>query len=232
MKQEIEGLVVLYRDEHLIAVEKCSGELVHRGWARDGPVLLDRVRHALDLGGPLHPLHRLDRGTSGVIVVGLDAEVARLLSQSWEKGKVQKRYIALVRGGTVRSQLVDHAIPRRPGGPRVPAQTSIKWLASAQTAPRETSLVEAHPLTGRLHQVRRHLKHVNHPVIGDANYGKGPLNRALASEYGLERLALHALGLEFEHPLTGELVSIRAALPEDMARPLQRMGFDLEIVSR
>ncbi len=91
---------------------------------------------------------------------------------------------------------------------------------------RRVSLVEARPLTGRLHQVRRHLKHVSHPLIGDANYGKGALNRAFAETIALRRLALHALSMRLPHPLTGAPLSFEAPLPEDLAIPFKRLGME------
>ncbi|MEM6957777.1 MAG: transaldolase, partial [Myxococcota bacterium] len=90
--------------------------------------------------------------------------------------------------------------------------------------PREVSLVEAVPRTGRLHQVRRHLKHINHPLIKDANYGRGALNRAFEANYALERLALHSLRLTLRHPATGERMGVVSRVPEDLAGPLESMG--------
>ena len=102
----------------------------------------------------------------------------------------------------------------------MPAVTRVRRLATAG----RLSLVEAFPETGRLHQVRRHLKHLSHPVLGDANYGKGALNRELRERVGLARLALHAAGLRFVHPATGATLTIDAPLPEDLAVPLGRLG--------
>jgi tRNA pseudouridine65 synthase len=91
--------------------------------------------------------------------------------------------------------------------------------------PRQVSLVEVEPKTGRLHQVRRHLKHISHPLIGDANYGKGALNRAMLASYQLDRLALHAHLLELKHPVSNAGLRLLAPLAEDLSRPLERMGF-------
>jgi len=216
-----------YQDEHLVVVDKASGELVHRGWGRDGPVLLDRLRQALHTKATLHPIHRLDRGTSGLVAVALDKETARRLAEIWGTADVEKRYVALVRGTPPDEGTIDHPIPRRPGGPRVEAVSTYRLLATETTEPRHTSLVEVAPRTGRLHQVRRHLKHLGHPVIGDANYGRGRLNRALAERYGVRRLSLHAYALRFRHPWSNETVELEAPLPEDLAGPLEAMGFDL-----
>jgi len=219
-------LAILVEDEFLLAVDKPSGMLVHSGWARDGVLLVDLVREYLG-PGTVHPLHRLDRGTSGVVLFARTAAIAAAVQAGFGDGRVEKRYLALVRGVAPESGDIDHPVPRRPKGPRVPAQTGFRRLAWVEAEPREVSLVEAFPRTGRLHQVRRHLRHLNHPVIGDANYGACKLNRALAAEYGLRRLALHAARLHFTHPITGQPMTIEAPLPADFREPLQRMGFDL-----
>lgn len=216
-------LRILYEDDVLLAVDKPSGLAVHRGWARDDDVLTDRVRsHTGD--GVVHPLGRLDRATSGVVLFARSPEAARALLASLEDSAAFKAYLVLVRGLPPAGGTIDHPIPRRPGGPRVPAVTRFRLLASAATEPRRVSLLEARPLTGRLHQIRRHLKHLHHPVIGDANHGRPDLNRALRDRYGLGRLALHAGLVVLPHPATGRLLRILAPLPPDLAGPLARMG--------
>jgi tRNA pseudouridine65 synthase len=214
----------------LLAVDKPSGLLVHRGWGRDATTLVDQVRETLGVE-VVHPLHRLDRQTSGVVLFALNADVARSMRDAFESSAVEKRYLALVRGVAPESGRVDHPIPRREGGPRVPAVTDFRRVGQAPTEPRHVSLVEALPRTGRLHQVRRHLKHVDHHVIGDANYGKGAINRALAERYGLRRMALHASALTLPHPGKGELLTVAAPLPADLGEPLGRMGFDPSLLA-
>ena len=216
---------ILYQDDVLLAVNKPSGLLVHRGWGRDATVLVDLVRDALGVDA-VHPLHRIDRQTSGVVLFALNVEIAARLGDGFEDGTVEKRYLALVRGVAPDEGRIAQPIPRRENGPRVPALTEFRRIAHAPTEPRHVSLVEAIPRTGRLHQVRRHLKHINHHVIGDANYGKGAVNRALAERYGLRRMALHAAALTFRHPVSGHDETVSAPLPSDLAEPLARMGFD------
>lgn len=214
---------MLFRDEYLLAVDKPSGLLVHRGWGRDNVVLVDLVKEMLGVE-VVHPLHRLDRGTSGVVLFALDARTAGQMGSGFEDGSIEKRYLALVRGETPKEGIIDHPIPRREGGPRVEAKTSYRRLAIAEIEPRHVSWVEAFPLSGRLHQVRRHLKHINHPVIGDANYGKGALNREMGERWGLKRLALHARSLSATHPKTGEKIVFTSPIPPDLDEPLRRMG--------
>lgn len=218
------GLHILFQDGALLAVNKPSGLPVHRGWARSSNNLNRLVSAAR--GEQAHLLHRLDQGTSGVVLFALTPEVAAAMRAQFDAHRVDKRYLALVRGESPAIGLVDYAIPRAPGEQRVAAQTAFRTLASVATAPRAMSLVEAAPRTGRLHQVRRHLKHLRHPVVNDANHGDNRFNRAVQAAHGLTRLALHALAVRIEHPLTGESLDLAAPLPADLAEPLQRMGFD------
>lgn len=223
-------LLALHCDDHLVAFAKPSGLLVHRGWGDDAVTLVDLARERF--GDAIHPVHRLDRGTSGVIVIARSAEAAATVQASFERGEAEKCYLALVRGVAPEEGLIDHPIPRREDGPRVPAVTAFRrrFAVSAATAPdlpasvQRCSLVEARPRTGRLHQVRRHLKHLNHPLLGDANYGKGDLNRLFRAEVGLGRLALHAASLELVHPFTGARLRLEAPLPDDLALPFSRLG--------
>lgn len=198
----------------------------------------DLAREAL--GADASPAHRLDRATSGVLLFARSSRVAALLSATFEEGAVEKVYLALVRGSPPDEGTIDHPIPRREDGPRVPAITTFRTLFRvASTAPgagdragaedvasvlRRASLVEARPRTGRLHQVRRHMKHVSHPLIGDANYGKGAINRTFAEAIGLRRLALHAISLRLPHPITGAPLCFEADLPPDLAVPFERLG--------
>ena len=217
-------LELLHRDDYLLVVNKPSGLIVHRGWGHDRVTLMSLLRAQLDTDASLHPVGRLDRGASGALLCALDPETARALSD----GEVQKRYLALVRGVPAARGTVDHPIPRRPDGPRVPALSEYRLLQQAETEPRTTAVVEVTPRSGRLHQVRRHLKHISHPLIGDANYGKGPINRAMAARYGLRRLALHARGIWFYHPREGVKVELEAPLPADLVAPLERMGYSVK----
>lgn len=221
---------ILHRDEALLVLDKPSGVLVHRGWGRDRETLVDWVRDLLGTG-TVHPVQRLDRGTSGVIAFALDATAAQALGEATAAGALRKEYRALVRGTPPGRVTVDHPIPRRPGGPRVDAITEIETLYTAPAEPRHLSWVTARLSHGRLHQVRRHLKHLSHPIIGDANYGKGSLNRAIAQRYGLRRLALHAVRLWLPHPQTGELMCFTAPLPDDLRAPLSRLGIPPELLT-
>ncbi|MBI4814664.1 MAG: RluA family pseudouridine synthase [Deltaproteobacteria bacterium] len=219
---------VLYEDEFLLVVCKPSGALAHRGIGVDGPFVVDLLR-AQGERDP-RPVHRLDRGTSGALVVARHFDAARALSGAFEAGTVRKVYLALVRGTPPLEGLIDHPVPSGPRergviAPRVPAKTKFRTVASVDIDPRTVSLVLAQPLTGRFHQIRRHLKHLDHPVIGDSTHGKGPLNRRFRELYALSRIALHALELRFPHPMFDREIVVRAPVPADLCAPLTKMGF-------
>lgn len=240
---------ILFADDQLVAVDKPSGLAVHRGWDASDDPLVERVRRLVG-DRALCPIHRLDRGTSGVVLFARSPEVARRVQRQLTEGhdddddaavgsglavaktagRATKRYLALVRGAPPDRGDIDWPIPRREGGPRVAALTAFTRLATVTIAAsplreRRYSLVAAEPRTGRLHQVRRHLKHIGHPVLGDANYGRLEHNRFLREAFGLARLALHAACLQLVHPTTGAPLTFVAAVPDDLTGPLARMGF-------
>ena len=200
--------MILHRDARCVAVDKPSGIATHRGWADDDEALLQLVRDTVD--AYVYPIHRLDRGASGVTLFALDKEAAAAFSAAWTEA--DKRYLAITRGHPPEHLVLDHPIPRGPGLPRVPARTEI-WR-------RETfgryALVEARPHTGRLHQIRRHLKHLSCPLIGDVRYGKGEHNRLFRERFHLHRLALHCTSLRVAHP-DGRELAIECPLAPDLA---------------
>jgi tRNA pseudouridine65 synthase len=203
--------VILYRDERCVAVNKPSGLSTHRGWDESDDALLQRVRD--EVGLYVYPIHRLDRGASGVVLFALDREAAAAFSLAWPEA--DKRYLAITRGHPEEHVVLDHPIPRAPGEDRVEAKTEF-WR-------RETfgryALVEARPHTGRLHQIRRHAKHLSCPLIGDVRYGKGEHNRIFRTQHDLHRLALHCTKLTVPHP-RGELLVVECALADDMTRAI------------
>ncbi len=215
-------LPILHQDRSLLAAGKPAGLAVHRGAARDRVFALQLVRDRA--GRRVHAVHRLDRATSGVLLFAFDPAAARRMQERFEAGAVEKRYLALVRGIPPETGVIDHPIPRDVDGPRVPAVTEFRRLAVFE----RYALVEARPRTGRRHQIRRHFKHISHPLIGDVRYGKGEHNRLFRDRFGLHRLALHALELAFAHPETGERLRIVAPVPEDLAGPLRAMGIEVQ----
>ena len=212
---------LLWIDAHVVVAHKPSGLLVHRGWDDDDDVAMFRVRDALG-GAHVHPLHRLDRGTSGALVFARTKEAAAILARAFEEGEIDKHYLALVRGTPPDEGVIDYPLPKKEDGPRVRAVTRFRTLARSSVD--RCSLVEAMPETGRLHQVRRHLRHINHPLVGDVKHGSGVINRHYRATYALHRLALHASKIAFTHPITGARVEVTAPMPEDLAGPLRALG--------
>jgi len=211
-------LRILYQDDACVVVDKPSGMIVHRGWANDDRDLLRVTRDAL--GRYVYPLHRLDRGASGAVLFALNEDAARILNRSFADRSMDKRYLALTRGHPPPQGLIDHPIPRAPGEERVPAQTEYARIGTFE----RYALVVALPKTGRLHQIRRHLKHVSCPLIGDVRYGKGEHNRLFREKYALDRLALHAAALRFVHPSSGQRITVRAPLLGSFADCLARLS--------
>ncbi len=223
-------VVFLHLDDALAIIDKPSGLAVHRGWAaHEVDYAVDRVAKAL--GQRVHPVHRLDRATSGVLVFARDPETAAALGRQLEERAVDKLYVALVRGRPPLQITVDHALAAEPGLEKKPAVTDFTWLTTVEPPglERAYSLVLARPRTGRAHQIRRHLKHISHPIIGDTNYGKGDQNRLWREAFGLHRLALHALELSLDHPQSGLRLVVRAPLPADLRDPLVAAGFEPEL---
>ncbi|WP_377156853.1 pseudouridine synthase [Roseateles sp. UC29_93] len=218
------ALPLLHLDDHLAVIDKPAGLLVHRTAidAHEEDAALQRLRD--QLGRPVWPAHRLDRGTSGVLVFALSAEVASLLGQALAERRTRKRYLALVRGWPAGDAgVIDHPLARDPelastGQPHLDAHTEWSCLRRHEvpvaTDPRfattRLALLACEPVQGRRHQIRRHLKHLAHPIVGDANHGKGPLNRTLAAHFGRQRLWLHAQRLTLTHPVTGAGLELEA----------------------
>ncbi len=218
-------LQILHIDEHLVAIDKPAGLLVHRTSldAQEQVFALQLLRD--QLGQPVWPVHRLDKGTSGLLLFALSAEMASLLAQAFEQGRARKRYQALVRGWPADEGVIEHPLSRdfeKPsaGQPMLASRTDWQCLerfewpvqTQAQFPTSRFALVEARPLTGRRHQIRRHMSHIAHPIIGDATHGKGPLNRAVSAFLGVQRLWLHGLELQIEHPATGAQLQLQAPL--------------------
>jgi len=211
---------VIYRDDAIVVVDKPSGLSVHRGDDQGTTFALNLTRNAI--GQWVYPVHRLDRATSGVLAFALSPEHARKLHGSFEGREVDKVYLALVRGKPPAHGVIDSPMEKREGGPDVEAVTEFETLFMSEVI--RLSLVRARPLTGRRHQIRRHLRRIDHPIAGDVRYGKGVENRSYRVEIGLYRLALHARHLSFAHPVTGERMVFESPVPEDLAEPMRRIG--------
>lgn len=216
-------LPVLWHEGDCIAIHKPAGWLVHRTGLDAGETRFVVQTLRDQLGVPVHPVHRLDKGTSGVLLMALSPDAARRLSGCFERREVHKRYVAMVRGWPPEQVHVDHALRPDDAPPDAPAQgaiTDFRLLARCSLdvpvdryPQTRVALVEAMPVTGRRHQIRRHLKHLAHPIIGDATHGKGAHNRWWAERLGVLRLWLHAASLSLPHPhRAGECLHIASPL--------------------
>ncbi len=228
-------VTILHEDEHLVAIDKPPGLLVHRTRLAAGTddCALTRVRD--QIGAFVFPVHRLDRATSGVLVFAKTSSAATVLAGAFENGSVAKRYLALVRGWPEACGVVNHPLARDPerastGQPMLESRTVWRRLArlacSFAVDPRHATtryaLIEANPRSGRRHQIRRHFHHLAHPLIGDTTHGKGEHNRAIAAWLGIARLWLHALALTLVHPATSKRLTIRAPLGPEWRTLLTR----------
>ena len=200
-----------------MAVDKPAWAVVHPSRGADGALV---IVHALaaQLGGPVYPIHRLDRQTSGVLLLARSSETARLLSGDVREGRLRKTYLGLCRGVLGEELRVDH--PVLEGTVRRSACTDIEPIE--QFCDRYT-LVRARPLTGRRHQIRYHLKHANHPLVVDVNYGVGDQNRFFREAFGLRRLFLHAESLRLVHPVEPRQLEVTAPLPAELEEVLARL---------
>ncbi len=237
-------LVVLFEDPDLVVLDKPAGLVVHPGAGRPGGTLVNRLVAAYPeiaaVGGSGRPgiVHRLDAGTSGVMVTARSATAFEALSRAFAERRVSKRYLTIVFGcpdvneGSIQAPIGRHRFRRKEMAVTSrgrEAETRYRVLASAG----ELSLVEAVPISGRTHQIRVHLRHLGHPILADPVYGESrwrslPKKKALAAER-LDRPALHAQEVAFEHPRTGTAVSFTAPFPAALAEVWQRMtGTDVE----
>jgi len=230
-------LPLLYRDDRLVAVYKPAGLLVHRSELDpDRDVALQRVRD--QLGGQwVYPVHRLDRPTAGVLLFALDPEAAGALAAAFREHRVGKRYQAVARGWLEAPGRVDRPLGagrRGRGGPPQEAVTDYNPLAwtelpipvSRYSTARYTRL-ELRPLTGRRHQLRRHMKALSHPVVGDTSHGDSAHNRLYRSHYACRRLMLVATGLSVPHPASGEPLTLTTGLDAELSRVLAAVGLTL-----
>ena len=225
------ALAVLYRDASCAAVDKPAGLMAHASGLSRGEddFLLHRLRDQFD--SRVHLVHRLDRATSGCVLVAFDPETAAVLGKAFMSREVRKDYYAVCRGWPEAVFAVDHALDGGPGKPeKKPALTEFERLATAElpvsSAEHPTSryaLLRCTPVTGRFRQIRRHLKHVSHHLIGDTSHGDGRHNRAFRM-LGVHRMLLHAGRLRFAHPLSGQLVDVRAPLDAEFTLALNRLG--------
>jgi tRNA pseudouridine65 synthase len=231
-------LEILYQDEYLVAINKPSGLLVHKS-----PIDKAETEFAMQLirdqiGQYVYPVHRLDKPTSGVLIFALSSEVARLMSEAFRNNKVQKEYMAVVRGYTKEEELIDYDLTvildkkadkdRNKNKEPKEAKTYYEQLRTVELPfpvsrypVARYSLLKLIPKTGRKHQLRRHMKHILHPIVGDTKYGRNEHNNLFREQFDVHRLLLHASRITFSHPITKEFLVIDARVDEVFRRVLK-----------
>ncbi|GAD78347.1 tRNA pseudouridine(65) synthase TruC [Vibrio ezurae] len=235
-------LDIIYQDDYIVAVNKPAGMLVHRSWLdkKETQFVMQTLRD--QIGQHVFPLHRLDRPTSGVLVFALSSEVASQMMPMFAEHQMQKTYHAIVRGWIEEGARLDYALKveydkiadkfANKDKEAQEAITDYKPLASVEvpfsTGRFPTSrycLMELQPLTGRKHQLRRHMKHLRHPIVGDTTHGDGKHNRLFKDNLASDRLLLHASRLQFEHPYTGVQLVLEAQFDDTWRQLIERFAW-------
>lgn len=237
MTPEVTQLPIIYQDEYLVAIDKPSGLLVHRSRLASDAKQFAMQMLRDQLGQHVFPVHRLDRPTSGVLLFALDSETARLVTEQFAERQLDKTYHAVVRGYVPEAGHIDYALKEeldkiadkdaRDDKEAQPAVTDYQCLqqielpfkVSKKHDTSRYSLVKLMPKTGRKHQLRRHMSHIRHPIIGDTRHGEGRHNRFFREHFDSHRLLLAATELKLSHPYTGEPLTLSCDIPEEFFRP-------------
>lgn len=228
-------LRVLHADEHLAVIDKPAGLMVHDSKLARGETdfAADRLRE--QFGKPIFLIHRLDRATSGCLLLAFDRDTASALGRTLMSGDVEKDYLAVCRGWPEENFSVDHPLDGGPGKPaKKPAVTHFARLATGELpVPSngfETSryaLLRCQLETGRFRQIRRHLKHCFHHLIGDTSHGDGRHNLQFRMR-GVHRMLLHASRLAVTHPVTGQRIETAAPLDAEFRKAFALFDWDLD----
>ncbi len=224
-------LEILYQDEYLVAINKPSGLLVHKSMIDRHEIYFAMKMLRDQLGMWVYPIHRLDKPTSGVLLFTLDSDTARVMSEQFKTHTIEKKYIAIVRGYIDENGFIDYPLSVKFDKMTDKKADKAKEAEDAQTFYRRLatvelphavgkydrtrySLVELLPKTGRKHQLRRHMKHLSHHILGDTKYGRGEHNKMVREHYNCHRLMLHAISLEFTHPYNKKRILLKTSLDE------------------
>lgn len=224
-------LEIVFQDEHLIAINKPHGLLVHRS-----KIANDATEFALQMlrdqiGKQVSPVHRLDRKTSGLLLFAFEKDVEIAMHKQFQEGLVAKKYLAILRGYAPDELDINYPLAKD-NGTIQKAFTSFKTLQRAELdvafgkhPTSRYSLVEAAPNTGRMHQLRRHFAHIFHPIIGDRKHGCNKQNRLFMEEFEMTTMLLHASELSFLHPVTDIQINLKAKLQNEFIRMMEMMNF-------
>jgi len=236
-----DAFTIVYQDDFLVAIHKPAGLLVHRS-AIDKYETEFAVQYTRDaVGQKVYPIHRLDKATSGLLLFALDSNTARLMGEQFSNHTIQKTYLAICRGWAEPQGFIDHALKykrdkiadklKREQLEPQSAETAYRTLATTTVnhtigryEQQRYSLVELKPKTGRKHQLRRHMNHIKHPIIGDVKNGDRHHNHFYYDWLGHHRLYLAAISLRFIHPITNEWLTIEAPLQENFKSTLNALN--------
>lgn len=226
-------LDILYLDSHIAIINKPHGLLVHQS-----PIARDASEFAIQmlrdqLNQKVNPVHRIDRKTSGVLIFALDKETNRMLTEQFTQQSIKKTYLAVVRGFIKENTLIDYPLQREDGKIQE-AQTYIRPLKYAElpigSSKHPTSrytLIEAEPYTGRMHQIRKHMAHIFHPIIGDRPHGCNKQNKLWLEHFSMNTMLLHASHITFIHPISQEIISINAPLQSEFTEALKILNIEM-----
>jgi tRNA pseudouridine65 synthase len=220
----MDPLEILFQCEHLVAINKPNGLLVHRSpIASDADVFAVQLLRD-QLGQKVYPVHRLDRKTSGVLLFALDEATNSEMQRKFMNGEITKTYHAIVRGYSPDTGEIDYPL-KRDDGVIQDAVTYFETLmrtevpfAVGKHPTSRYSLVKLNPVTGRMHQLRKHMAHIMHPIIGDRPHGCNKQNRFFKEQFDMMQMMLHAVSLEFVHPSTKQQVTVEAPFPAEFSR--------------
>lgn len=230
-------LSILYQSADLVAIDKPHGLLVHRS-----PIASDASEFAVQLlrdqlGQRVYPVHRLDRKTGGVLLFALTESMNAAMQQQFMDGLVHKTYLAIVRGYTPDEQTIDYALRNDETGVFQDAVTHVKTtqrteipLPFGKHTTSRYSLVELRPTTGRMHQLRKHMAHILHPIIGDRPHGCNKQNKLFKEHFDMNTMLLHAQRIEFTHPVTSEQITITAPGQTEFRRMMGALFGTVEIL--
>lgn len=218
------SLEIIFEDDYLLCVSKPNNVLVHHAYhsrnVSDEASLLQIIKNETDL--KVYPIHRLDRKTSGIILLAKEKEYVAKFQELFTNDLIQKTYFGVVRGFSPDVKTIDSPVKGRDANVHKDALTELKTLANITldipVKPYDSSrysLVQLSPKTGRMHQLRVHMNKISHPLIGDAKYGDKNHDVMYAENFGWQNLFLHAGKLEFTHPFTSEKLILQASFPKD-----------------
>lgn len=232
-------LNIVYQDEYLVAIDKPSGLLVHRSMIDKHETVFAMQLLRDQIGQHVFPVHRLDRPTSGILVFALSAEVARKLGEQFADQSVSKTYLAVVRGHCPENGLIDYALKEKldkiadkMARQDKPAQTAVTYYnrltnfelpyAVSRYPTARYSLVQLQPKTGRKHQLRRHLAHINHPIVGDTTHGDGKHNAFVRKQFDFNQLALTCKSMTLNHPMSEKRLLLKCDIDTNIEQLLEK----------